>query len=59
MGGGPVRGDKLPKLISFVENSQRGMITSYNNEIISLFKTIESDNESSRLSKRLVLLDGK
>ena len=59
MGGGPVRGDKLPKLISFVENSQRGMITSYNNEIISLFKTIESDNENSRLSKRLVLVDGK
>lgn len=56
MGGGVIRGDKLPKLISLIEGTQRGLNTLNNNEIISIINIIETENEDRKLIERV---DGK
>ena len=57
MGGGPIRGDKLPKLISLAEFSDLGLITSNNADIISLMGVIAEENTERSFPSKLV--DGK
>ena len=45
MGGGPIRGDIIPKLITLTSLSNRGLIKDYNNDIIEIMDQIETNNE--------------
>ena len=45
MGGGPIRVDVMPKLITLTSLSNRGLIKDNNNDIIEIMNQIETTNE--------------
>jgi len=45
-GGGPIRGDVIPKLLSLAEKSERGLNTIHNSEIISVMDNLAIQNEN-------------
>ena len=44
-GGGPVRGDVIPRLIALAENTNRGLNTEKNGEIITIMDNLAFQNE--------------
>jgi len=52
MGGGPIRGDLIPKLISLTESSKLGLIKSNNNEIIEMMENIALTNDRAMKSDK-------
>eukprot|EP01038_Epipyxis_sp_PR26KG_P014146 gene14146-18984_t len=57
LAGGPIRGDKLPKILSLLQSSDMGLLTSNNNEIVQLIDTIALENQGRRQNDK-ELLDG-
>jgi hypothetical protein len=63
-GGGILRGDHLPSLISMASESQRGLLRSRNAEIIELIEAIASDQKKymskvEKIAAKKAALDGK
>ena len=52
MGGGPIRGDLIPKLISLTESSKLGLVKSNNNEIIEMMENIALTNDRAMKSDK-------
>lgn len=48
MGGGPIKGDLIPKLIDLASSSKFGSIKSNNNEIIEIMNNIAEKNVSDK-----------
>ena len=46
MGGGPIRGDVLPFLIGLTKESQRGLLSNRNAEIIQLMEEVGKKNQN-------------
>jgi hypothetical protein len=48
LGGGPLRGDKLPKLIEMAKNSKYGLLNQNNAMIINIVNTIAAENSQRK-----------
>jgi PAP_fibrillin len=61
MGGGPIRGDLVPKLVSLAQQSKLGVAKDYNGEILDIFDRIATKERDFVLrdSKFATKLNGK
>ena len=51
LAGGPIRAAKLPQLLDLVEQSNGGVITSFNIEIVNLMESIASEQKGNPIKK--------
>lgn len=52
--GGPICGDKIPKIVALTEGTMRGVLGENNAEIIQLFDSVATENQERSFSDALV-----
>ena len=58
LAGGPIRGDRIPRLVEICKGTSRGAIATFNAEIISTLEEIAEKNKRAT-SRSAQLVDGK